>query len=103
MSEGASLGGQVIGPPLPQVIETDVKGEVSLYDPKTERVLVLNGPATDVWLLCDGDQTLDRIVELLAIAYRREQSLLRTEVETTVRQFIEAGFVPDPSSRPAEE
>lgn len=103
MADAAGLGPQVIGPPLPHIIETDIKGEVSLYDPKHERVLVLNGPASDVWLLCDGDQTFDRIVDLLAAAYGLDSNAIRADVESTVRQFVDEGFVPNPNGGPAEE
>ena len=60
---------KLIGPPPPHVIETEVRGDISLYDAQHERVLVLNGTASDVWRLCDGDQTFDQIVALLARAY----------------------------------
>lgn len=91
-----AFGDQAIGPPFPHILETEVKGDISLYDPKQERVLVLNGTASDVWLLCDGEQTVDVIVELIAAAYRLDADAVRPDVEATVRQFIHEGFVPVP-------
>jgi hypothetical protein len=90
------LGNRPIGPPPPNIIETEVKGDLSLYDPGQEKVLVLNGTATDVWLLCDGGQTGGRIVELVAAAHGQEAATVRTDVESTIRQFIEEGFLPTP-------
>ena len=90
------FGNRPIGPPPPHVIETEVKGDLSLYDPRQERVLVLNGTATDVWLLCDGEQTADRILELIAAAYGEDAAVIRTDVETTIHQFVEEGFLPPP-------
>ncbi len=90
------FGDRVVGPPLPHIIETEVKGDISLYDPKHERVLVLNGPASDVWLLCDGEQTVAQIVELLAVAYGQRAESIRDDVEATIRQFVQEGFVPVP-------
>lgn len=90
------LGFRRVGPPPPHIIETEVKGDLSLYDPGQEKVLVLNGTATDVWLLCDGEQTADQIVELIAAAHGQEASTIRAEVMSTIRQFIEEGFLPKP-------
>ena len=95
-SDGMDLGDRPIGPPSPSVIETDVKGDISLYDASQERVLVLNGTASDVWLLCDGEQTVGRIVELIAAAYGRDPATIREEVESTIHQFVEEGFLPAP-------
>ncbi len=89
-------GDRRIGPPPPHILETEVKGDVSLYDPQHERVLVLNGTASDVWLLCDGEQTFGQIVSLLAAAYGRDPALIRGDVEATVTQFVEEGFLPTP-------
>ena len=90
------FGDRAIGPPPTHVIETEVKGDLSLYDPKQERVLVLNGTATDVWLLCDGEQNLDQIVDLIAAAYGVSADGIREDVKTTVTQFVEEGFLPTP-------
>ena len=59
-----------IGPPPAHILETEVNGEISLYDPRSESVLVLNQTASDVWRLSDGEQTLEEIVQLLAVAYQ---------------------------------
>jgi hypothetical protein len=93
---GMDLGDRPIGPPPAHILETEVKGDLSLYDPGQEKVLVLNGTATDVWLLCDGGQTADRIVELIAAAHGQDAATIRAEVMSTIRQFIEEGFLPTP-------
>lgn len=82
-----------IGPPPSHIISTEIKGDISLYDPQREKVLVLNGTASDVWLLCDGDQTVDGIVDLLAAAYGIDRREIAADVESTVARFIEEGFL----------
>jgi hypothetical protein len=77
------------------VIETEVKGDISLYDARTEQVLVLNRTASDIWLLCDGQQTLDEIVEMIAQAYGVDASAIRGDVETVLEQFRAEGFIPE--------
>ena len=87
---------KLIGPPPPHVIETEVRGDISLYDAQNERVLVLNGTASDVWRLCDGDQTFDQIVSLLARAYGVDGSRIRPDVERTIKQLVDEGFLTAP-------
>ncbi len=93
---GIRFGEQPIGPPQPNILETEVKGDISLYNPKQERVLVLNGPASDIWLLCDGEQSFEHIVQLIAAAYGVQVDAIRPDVEATISRFIAEGFLPVP-------
>ena len=76
-----------IGPPSSHILETEVGDEISLYDPRTEQVVVLNQTASDVWRLCDGESGVDEIVRLLASAYGVDGDQIRREVEETVKSF----------------
>lgn len=82
-----------VGPPASHLIETEVGGDISLYDPTSERVVVLNATASDIWRLCDGEQTLDEIIGLIATAYEQDPVEIRTHIETTVGQFASEGFL----------
>ena len=84
---------QRIGPPSPQILETEIDDEISLYDPLTENVLVLNLTASDIWRLSDGDSTFDEILRLLAGAYGVGPDQIRGEVEETIRSLQEQGFL----------
>ena len=90
---------RTIGPPPLHVIETEIRGDISLYDAQNERVLVLNGTASDVWRLCDGEQTLDEIVALLAKAYQIQPDAIRDDVTRTIRQLIDEGFLDGEATR----
>lgn len=83
-----------VGPPRPHIIETEIDDEVSLYNAQNERVMVLNITASDVWRLCDGEQTLDEIVDLIAKAYRVDRERINSEVALTIGRFVEADFLP---------
>ena len=85
-----------VGPPPPHIIETEIDDEVSLYNPHDESVLVLNLTASDVWRLCDGEQTLEEIVELISEAYGVTVDSIREDVAATVSEFVQACFVPWP-------
>lgn len=82
-----------VGPSLPNVLETEVDGEVSLYNPAQEQVTVLNGTATDVWYLCDGTRTEEEIVELLAQSYSVSPEQIRDDVSRTIQMIRGAGLL----------
>ncbi len=84
----------VVGPPAEHVLETEVAGDISLYDAQTEKVLVLNGTASDIWRLCDGEQTVDQIVSLLAQAYGVSEDSIRPQVLETIETLVSEGFLP---------
>lgn len=89
------MGGenQLVGPPTSRVVETEVDGEVCIYDPSSERVAVLNGTASDVWRLADGTYTIAQIIDLLASSYETKPTSIASDVEAVVAEFIEAGFL----------
>lgn len=78
---------------MPHILETEVDGEISLYDPANENVTILNGTASDVWLLCDGQYSAEEIVNLLASSYGVSAEQIQDEVTRTVDDFVEAGLL----------
>lgn len=83
---------QRIGPPSSHILETEIADEISLYDPTTEQVVVLNQTASDVWRLCDGESDIEDIVRLLAGAYGVRGDEIRAEIEETIRSFQDQGL-----------
>lgn len=79
--------------PSPKLVETEIDGDISLYHPPTEQVTVLNGTASDVWRLCDGDLTVEEIAELLATAYGVDSATIAEQVEDAIRQFEKANLL----------
>ncbi len=86
-------GTQKVGPPSPHVVETEVDGDVCLYDPFSERVAVLNATASDVWRLADGTYTIAEIIDLLASSYGTQPTSIAPDIEAVVTEFVEAGFL----------
>jgi hypothetical protein len=82
-----------VGPPRPHVIETEIGDEISLYDPTTERVMVLNTTASDVWRLADGEHTVAELVDLLARAYQVDPGSIREDVRRAVDRLAEEGLL----------
>ena len=77
---------------MSHILETEIGDEISLYDPHTEQVIVLNQTASDVWRLSDGESDLEEIVRLLAVAYGVQGDLIRPDIESTIQSFREQGL-----------
>lgn len=82
-----------VGPAAPQILETDVGAEISLYNPSNESVTILNGTASDVWLLCDGEHTAEEIKSLLAASYGTTRDAVSEDVDKTIEEFRTAGLL----------
>jgi hypothetical protein len=82
-----------VGPAAPRIVESEIDGNISLYDPQTQEMSVLNDTASDLWRLADGTSTLDQVVELVARAYAVEPDAIGDEVRATVQTFYDKGFL----------
>ena len=83
----------LVGPPRQRIIETEIGAEISLYDPSSERVLVLNTTASDVWRLADGTRTVNEIVALLSQSYEVEPGTIAGDVENAVTRLRDEGML----------
>ena len=43
----------------------EVEGETMLHDPATQQVYVLNPTAALIWSLCDGNHTIEQMIEVV--------------------------------------
>lgn len=85
-----------VGPPAAHVVESEVGDQISLYDPESEEVLVLNPTASDVWRLSDGTHTLDEIAALLGRAYGVDPGAIAADVAGAVADFASRGLLAVP-------
>lgn len=74
-------------------LEAEVDGDLSLYNPESSQVTVLNSSATEIWKLIDGSMTLTEIVNRLAESYEVNPDTIVDEVQQTVSSLTEAGLV----------
>lgn len=86
----------VVGPASSHVLETEIDGDISLYDPKNEEVTILNGTASDIWRLADGTQTMEEITTLLASSYQVDPQDIAEEVAKTITNLSNAGLIESP-------
>jgi PqqD family protein of HPr-rel-A system len=75
------------------ILEADVDGDLSVYNPESEQVTVLNSSATEIWRLIDGRLSLTEIVDRLAESYDVDPDTIMDEVQQTVTSLTEAGLV----------
>jgi hypothetical protein len=79
-------------PPVPYVLRrtaadlttVEIDGELSTYHPGTDRVVMLNVTASDVFALCDGSLDEDGIARLLTGAYRADPDEVADGVRSAV-------------------
>lgn len=75
------------------LVESEIDGDISLYNPHTETVTVLNTTASDVWRLCDGDHSSDEIIGLLAAAYGVDRTAIATDVSSALEGLKRSGLI----------
>jgi len=75
-------------------VSTEIEGRLSILNPHTDRVLMLNETASDIWRLADGEHDLDGLVGLLAEAYGVDGAAIRAEVEAAVATLRVEGLLP---------
>ncbi len=85
--------GRLIGPAADGVVAREVGDCFAVLSPDTSQAMVLNATASDVWRLAGGDLTLERIVDLLARAYKVSPETIRVEVERTVASLEDYGLL----------
>jgi hypothetical protein len=67
----------------------ELDGNLSLYDSATGQAAVLNGTASDVWRLLDGEHDFDAVVGQLASAYNIAADQIRGDVERAIATLTE--------------
>ena len=67
----------------------EIDGETLLFSPTSTRTVYLNGTATLIWRLCDGETSVDEIIQLLGDAFPDAADAIESDVLTTMKQFLE--------------
>ena len=69
------------------------KQRVRLVDPQGRTLHVLNGTALALWELCDGETTVDEMVEAACALFDGDEQTVRLDIEATVDRFTSAGLL----------
>lgn len=65
----------------------DMEGECLLYHPGTTTTLHLNQPSVLVWKLCDGEMTVDNIIDALQEAFPEQAEQIAGDVEDVIKDL----------------
>jgi hypothetical protein len=66
---------------------------LSLYDPRTEVVHILNPTAAVIWRMCDGSRRLEDISVQVAEAYDLDPAVAEGDVSEVISKFLQAGLL----------
>ena len=75
------------------LVVREVDGEFFVYDPISDRVVLLNGSAAAVVPLCDGTRTPGEITAEVAEAFEVERAQVEDDIHTTLTQFATSGVL----------
>ena len=87
MADGKSLPRRIA------VEEFVQEGECLLYNPSRDEASALNRTATEVWLLCDGRQTLSGIARVLGERYDVDEAMLLADVAGVLAALRARGLI----------
>lgn len=71
----------------------DMDGELLLYNPINSTTLHLNGPSAIVWNLCDGNTSVQQMIEAVEEAYPDQSGQIETDITSVVADFVEREFL----------
>ncbi len=69
------------------------KGEAIVYNAPRGEAYRINSTALDVLKLCDGERTVDEIIEKMAEIYDISLDVLKEDVREIIEKFAELGVV----------
>lgn len=72
---------------------TDLGDEMLVHDRARGRVLVLNGTARAIWVLCDGSRDDAAVAREIASRYGIGEEEARTDVGETISRLHDLGLV----------
>lgn len=84
-----------VGPPVAEIVETEIDDCVALFHPVSGEAVVLNATASDIWRLSDGELTVEELTATLARAYGVDPQSIEHEVGEAVAHLRSRGLLAD--------
>ncbi|MGQ0679435.1 MAG: PqqD family protein [Actinomycetota bacterium] len=75
------------------ILPVELDGFVTLYDTNQEQMYVLNGTASQIWLLMSSGFSSDDIVEILSAQYPAQSSTMSGHVLKAFGSLLDLGAV----------
>ncbi len=85
------------------LLTREVDGEFFLYDPVTDRIVLINHSAAVIFELCDGTRTEDEIAAEVQRLYGSEAEQLDSEVRATLVELTASGLIAPAQARAQPE
>ena len=85
------------------LLTREVDGEFFLYDPVTDRLVLINHSAAVILELCDGTRTEDEIAAEVQRLYGSEAEQLDNEARATLVEFTANGLIAPAQARAQPE
>jgi hypothetical protein len=79
--------------PSPNVIFTQLNGEIVLLDFDTEAYFSLNSVGTDMWNALTTTDSVDEAMRVLAAQYEVDYVTLRRDLDHLIQQLREANLI----------
>lgn len=70
-----------------ECLAEDMDGELLIYNPTTNTTVHLNGSSAMVWGLCDGQNSVQNIIELLVETFPEQADQIPDDVADVIRSF----------------
>jgi hypothetical protein len=78
----------------PKIEEAPLESDLMLFDPASSKFYVLNRTMAFVWRECDGQKTVDSILERMTQSFRGvERSAAEKDLGSAVEELISLGLV----------
>jgi hypothetical protein len=71
----------------------DLVDEYIFYDAKGEEVHVLNGIAREIFLLCDGERSVDDLVKNIVDRYEVDEETARRDISELLQNLVDLKLV----------
>jgi len=72
----------------PDSLLEDMDGDLLLYNPTSATTLHLNGPSAIVWELCDGENSVQDIIDVVKEAYPEQSEQIERDVAGVVEDLL---------------
>jgi hypothetical protein len=84
----------------PDLARAELEGDLAVYDPKAQEMLVLNQSARAIWSCCDGTGTVGEIVADIVAVFTAEPAMVRSQVVELVIDWSRRGLLDQPAPGP---
>jgi len=71
----------------------DLGDEFLFYDHSGDRVHVLNATARTIYMLCDGDRSVEQIIQEFARTYELDDETAERDTRETLASLVQCGLI----------